>query len=451
MITDNNLHNSFKKAFENHEAPLNDAQWLRLEKELGGKAKKWNYLPYLFSALIIVAILTGIFTYNYIYEKENTTKFNQQNEVLLSTKKYKTENEQNNHNTIISKQQIDENKNLSETLKNTDIVKYENKINVKSKVEVEDKVEDKVEVEVGMKGEKLDTLKNEKKVESENEDIVKKNVSKNESIEAKPKDEEKENIEIYDNLKNNNDSTLDDKNEDLKPKTKPKYVFSISTGYSKMNVKVTSIDELSKIHKDTRKVFEMSNKNTQTIFVNLGFDCNIFKGFNIGLNTGLQYLHIKQPVNVSYRMLEIPFYDINRNIIGYIPKDSATAEVLSTNTNNTISYIKIPLRFNYTIPFNSKSEMLITAGTNISTVLKAKGSVISINDGLVKPLNRSMFGKLNFGLLGGLQYCRQIKNQWWMGFENQWQLNPEKYINGNEKIRNRLSGYNINLILKYKI
>lgn len=447
MSTGNNLHNSFKKAFENHEAPLNDAQWLRLEKELGGKAKKWNYLPYLFSALIIVAIFTGIFTYNYIYEKNNSTKSNKQKETLLSTNKYKTENERNNHNTIISKQQLDENKNLSETLKNTDIAKYENKINGNIKVEAE------VEAEVGVKGEKLDTLKKEEKVEVEDEDKVKENISKNESTETKPKKEEKEkeNIEVSENLKNYNDSTLDDKNDNLKPKSKPKYVFSISTGYSNMNVKVTSVDELSKVHKDTRKVFEMSNKNTQTLFVNLGFDCNIFKGFNIGLNTGLQYLHIKQPVNVSYRMLEIPFYDINRNIIGYIPKDSATAEVLSTNTNNTISYIKIPLRFNYTIPFNSKSEMLITAGTNISTVLKAKGSVISINDGLVKPLSRSMFGKLNFGLLGGLQYCRQIKNQWWMGFENQWQLNPEKYINGNEKIRNRLSGYNINLILKYKI
>ena len=64
MSTGNNLQNSFKKAFENYEAPMNDAQWLRLEKELGGKAKKWNYLPYLFSVLIVIAILSAIFTYN---------------------------------------------------------------------------------------------------------------------------------------------------------------------------------------------------------------------------------------------------------------------------------------------------------------------------------------------------------------------------------------------------
>lgn len=465
MSKGNNLHNSLKRAFDDFEAPLKDAQWERLEGELGGlkKRRKWKFFPYYFSAIIIIAIVSGILSYNFIFDKsEELTSEN-----ISLDKKYNYDSEQNNPNDGVIKQQIDENKNLSENSKNSDNLKtsanlktsVSNNKNVKkslSKNKYLSNLPEKNNDEIKDNEPNQPTLKTEEKKPETKGNIAetKDTTSKSDvaTIDENKKNEEKTEDENIEKIKEKDtDTSIIAKPDEPDKRKKSKYVISLATGYSNMNVKVTSVENMSKVHKDTRKIFEMSNKNTKTLFINFGFDCNVFKGFNIGLNTGFQYLHISQPVNIEYRMFEIPFYDINRNVIGYIKKDSATADVFRTTTTNKTSFIKIPLRFNYTIPLNLKNELLITAGTNISTIISAKGNVISINDGQVKPLSKQMFGKLNFGFLGGLQYSRQIKNQWWMGLENQWQINPEVYKNGPEKIKNRLSGYNINLILKYKI
>ncbi|MCC6721416.1 MAG: hypothetical protein IT243_04385 [Bacteroidia bacterium] len=445
----NNLHNSIKKALENYEAPLKDAQWTRLEKELAAKPKKWKFLPYLYSAILIVAVVIGVLLFKYNFNKK-TLSINNSSEAL--EKNYKFEKEQNKQSNVIIKQQFEENQNLSKTLKNSEILKKKQiKLTNNLKPEISETENNNSLSEIKKDAETTSINKTDKSSDTTSYTYSNKN-NKGEN-----------NINVTDSIDNsiveienssdvtNEDSTY--KNKPIKDiaKAKHKYVFSLSTGYSNMKVHFSAIDDLSKVHKDTRKIFEQSNKNTQTLFINFGFDCNVFKGFNIGLNTGFQYLHISQPVNIKYKMIEIPFYDINRNIIGYIPKDSASAEVLSTNSNNKISYLKIPLRFNYTIPLNLRNEMLITAGTNISTIISAKGNVISVNEGLVKPLSKQMYGKLNFGFLCGAQYCRNIKNRWWMGIENQWQINPSTYTNGVEKVKNRMSGYNINLILKYKL
>ncbi|NUM31949.1 MAG: hypothetical protein HUU47_06460 [Bacteroidetes bacterium] len=462
MSKQNNLQNSLKRAFDDFEAPLKEAQWQRLEGELGGlnKTKKWRFFPYYFIAVLLLLVGSGILSYFIIYKNNNfdSSKYS-------INKNYKFESQQNSSNENLTKQQIDKNKNLFETQKGSiDLNSKLNAHNSDTSFKQRNKVLLKNNKNIILSEvNKIDDEKNETKHSKENEKIEVKDTNiaitndtliDNEDIVITDdsKNEGKSEFDKTEDLKNKKqDSTQIVKPREIKNKSKAKYVLSLSTGYSNMNVKVTSIENISKVHKDTRKIFEMSNQNTKTLFINFGFDCNVFKGFNVGLNTGFQYLHISQPVNFEYRMFEIPFYDIDRNIIGYIRKDSATADLFKSTTTNKTSFIKIPLRFNYSIPLNLKNEVLITAGTNISTVISARGNVISINEGKVKPLSRQMYGKLNFGFLGGMQYSRKLKNNWWIGVENDWQINRELFKNGPEKIKNRLSGYNFNLILKYKI
>ena len=62
-----------------------------------------------------------------------------------------------------------------------------------------------------------------------------------------------------------------------------------------------------------------------------------------------------------------------------------------------------------------------------------------------------MYRKINAGFAGGVQYNMRLKDAWWIGIENLWQTNSMKYKTGYGSVKNKLQGYSVNFIIKYKI
>ena len=154
----------------------------------------------------------------------------------------------------------------------------------------------------------------------------------------------------------------------------PRYAFSLSGGFSKMDVKVSGVENNNKMHKDTRMIFEQSNQNLKTTFINFGFDLLVFPRINIGLNTGIQYVKVETPVNINYQLTEIPWRDQEGNITHYIDRPPID---LSSNSTNYTTYINVPLRINFSLPLNPTNEILLTAGANLSTLAAVKGGKCS--------------------------------------------------------------------------
>lgn len=236
-----------------------------------------------------------------------------------------------------------------------------------------------------------------------------------------------------------------------------KFSFSLSGGLSKMNVKVTGIESPEKLHKDTRNLFEQSNQTLKSEFVSLGFDINAFPKMRLGFSTGLQFLRVANPVQIDYRLTEVPLWDSRHTSIqGYVTKSPQDALYFYANSTHYKTYIILPLRLNYSMPLNSKNEIGLSAGVNICGLASAKGKTLILNGGDnsdpgIVDLNRKMYRKFDAGFNAGIQYSHQVKNAWWAGIESIWQSNASKYNTGDGALRNKLQGYNLNFLLKYKI
>lgn len=442
MNTKNNLHNALNKAFENHVEPLNEAQWTRLEGAIIQK-KKRRFFPFflLFLAISFTAGITYFLTLNYgltttqtglvhsRIDKNNSTKSNLNNtSAIIENNLPNSENSDlsfTNASTFIDKKgNISPSKSLKYNKKDSPQKKdesfntpYSSEIpieNIDDKPVKKDKFEEPVVLETNSKIEKVEILK--------------------------------ENDTVYSSPKINPDN-----NGNIKPASK--FAFSFSGGYSKFNVKVSSIENGEMLHKDTRKIFEASNKDLKTEFFSLGMDWNILPRFRVGFNTGIQYLRTATPVNVTYLLTEVPFWNNQRTEIeGYLTKDSSDALRFNATSTNYTTFLSVPVRFYYTIPLNKRNEILIATGANLSLLASAKGkSLVINNEPGVKPLDKSMYRQFNAGFISGLQYNTKLKDSWWIGVESLWQTNPMKYKTGDGSIKNKMQGYSFNAVIKYKI
>jgi hypothetical protein len=442
MNTKNNLHNALNKAFENHVEPLNEAQWTRLEGAIIQK-KKRRFFPFflLFLAISFTAGITYFLTLNYgltttqtglvhsRIDKNNNTQSNLDytNAIIENN----LPNSENSDLSIVKTHSIAKSGILKTTIKpaksgksfmpaekdESNELAYETettKVYGDDKPAKKDKFEELLVAEIKIDIEKVEILK--------------------------------EKDTLYPSL-----TTHLDDNKNIKPA--PKFAFSFSGGYSKLNVKVSNIENAEKLHKDTRQIFEASNQNLKTDFYSLGMDWDILPKYRIGFNTGIQYLRTAAPINMNYLLTEVPFWDNKRTQIeGYLTKDSSDALRFNTTSTNYNTYISVPVRFYYAIPLNSKNEILIATGANLSLLASAKGkSIVINNEPGVKPLDKSMYRQFNAGFISGLQYNTKLKDSWWIGVESLWQTNPMKYKTGDGSIKNKMQGYSFNAVIKYKI
>lgn len=449
MSTKNNLQNALKNAFENYEEPLKEAQWQRLEGAIIPRKINWRFYPFMIAVLLISisSIATYYVTIHLVVTKPQAQLIHNpstiENNGLVNSNDLPESSDSHILTKNSTKQKVS--KDITSPPKGTSInysnaeIKNSRKLTSSSKVKKQKAVEIQKEENLNPdnpdNSELLD-IKNESKEDTFEEVEI---VAKTTEVKS-----EKDTVKM-------NTKILVSETEEPK-KYVARYVLSLSTGYSVMNVKVTDIENSQQLHKDSKMLFEQSNQKLKSTFVNFGFDFKIVPGLAMGINTGLQYLQINTPVHIKYKLNEVPFWDIGKSrIIGYLKTDSAnTIELNSTVTNKT-SFIIIPLKYYYTIPLNRKNEILVTAGCNFSTIINVKGESVSVNEGAIQSLNRKMYSNFNVGLIGGVQYSRNIKNAWWLGLETQIQTTKMKFNTGQGAINNNLSGYNIFLNLRYKI
>ncbi len=444
MNSKSNLQNALKNAFENHEVPLRESQWHRLEGVLVNTKPKWRIFPF-FVAFLLVGI-TSIATY-FLTLKFSIAPISVANETSIPLE------DPTNNEASIPKRSIQPfvnakiaNSNLRNTQYKTNQYSIQKQLllkqgdyNTKQKVIPNaSKPSDPVLLLADNSKSTDNTLKEDSEIStnSENTNLIENNDS--EPVE-----------ESLDSVKPVNDPR--EKEKEPKQNKPSRMVVSVSAGYSKMNTKIIDIENESMLHKDTRSLFEQSNKDSKSFFFNLGMDYSLLPGLNLGLNTGIQYLRINTPVNVNYRITEVPFYNIDGTILGYYNADSANVIELKTASENISNFINIPLRLNYAIPLNFKNEILLTAGANFMAIVGATGKDVALNESQIKPLSKKTYSQFSAGFLGGVQYSHQLKDPWWLGVETQWSSNKLSFKTGPGSINTHLNGYRLNLILKYKL
>jgi hypothetical protein len=441
MNSKSNLQNALKNAFENHEVPLRESQWHRLEGVLVNTKPKWRIFPFIFTFLLIgiTSIATYFLTLKFSLEPKQVgievtlpLKTNIKNETSTSLKNNTNNKKQNNRINF-------------KTIASHSLLNVDKKVKIKSGIKNIPSTPEETKKSI-LIAENTKTLEDEDIASAENE-INNLKQSNNDIFET---EDVIEPLNIKPEI-TNPDGDPRDKEKGTKHPKPSRMAVSASAGYSKMNIKIKDIENENKLHKDTRSLFDQCNKNSKTFFFNLGFDYSLMPGLNVGLNTGVQYLRITNPVNINYRITEVPFSNIDGTIFGYYTADSANAVELSTTATNTTNYINIPLRFNYTIPINFKNEILLTAGANLMAIVGANGKDIAINESQVKPLNKNVYNQFSAGFLGGIQYSHQLKDPWWLGVETQWSSNKMSFKSGPGTLNTQLNGYRLNLILKYKI
>ncbi len=296
MSTKNNLQDALKNAFENHEAPLKEAQWERLEGVLLSNKPKRILFPFMFTFFLvcITAGLTYFLTLNYGMKSQNLISESKNPSTFapsLSNQNTNTSNSSINETTLLSNKSVINNSTVAfansglfTKVINSNIDKITKTIN--SATLDSDKNETELEKDIPNTSEVTETpiLLSEQSIEPIEETI-----------------QEKEIDLVFDA----NDSA-NDKNDDnplLMPyKPFSKFVLSLSAGYSNMNHKITEIENNQNLHKDSRMLFDQSNQNPNIFFINFGIDYNLFPGLNIGLNSGIQYLQINNPVNIKYKL-----------------------------------------------------------------------------------------------------------------------------------------------------
>jgi len=449
MNTKNNLQNALRNAFNDHEEPLNEAQWLRLEGAIVQKRSWRRYIPLLLIFLLVffTSGITYLLTMNYVLQSNHKkggiqwVNSNPEGNFI-----FKSENE----STPFIHSLKNDNSSSSSTKKHNNYTSFSAIRIPKNKQYTPEETSQPIVLGLAKDtlshSTKSDTLKLAFNTDLEiNQNNTMPEATNTNSVDSA--------ITIVGDLPLSG-KALKNKNEMEKekgPKTSSKFAFSLSTGYSKMNVKVSNISNSEKLHKDTRQLFEESNKNHKTTFVNFGLDYNLLPGLHLGINSGIQVLKISTPVNIHYQWKDIAFREADGTITGYISNSNPLD--FQSNSTNITTYIIIPLRLNYSIPINAKNEVILSAGANFSSLVGAKGKIVSINEGApeVSSLDRSKYRPFNAGFNTGMQYCTHLKKSWWLGAETQWQSNAMKYNVGNGSINNTLNGYSINLILKYKI
>lgn len=190
-----------------------------------------------------------------------------------------------------------------------------------------------------------------------------------------------------------------------------------------------------------------SGKKRSTVF-NYGFSIerNIFKEF--GLSSGINKLTIKQTQNTNYLLTEVPVFDIDGAIAGYI---AITPERINKTIENKVDYIAIPLNLNYGFNIGKMNNFQFNLGSSLLAEMSHQTEKFDYKTlDLNQYTNASKRISLN-AFQYGFSYHRNLKNNFILslGFERQ-QINKINVLSDNtEKIKSNNNNFTFGL--KYKI
>ncbi|MES2616290.1 MAG: hypothetical protein V4613_00320 [Bacteroidota bacterium] len=496
MNKNDKLQNSLKKAFEEHHEPLHEAQWERLNAALDEKPRR-RFIPW-FYTLGVIGMICLAFMLGYYFNSGNQ----QQPVVIAADETPLSETPNSGNATAISPtQKIDT---ITKTPANTS-ASTTNTANSKDNSQPEtDKKPNtsmanntspiqkatqpsatKTNTQPAAKPATVDiattpntekaqkeTIKtNEKPVDNISDRTTEKNTTQDsdtkstnpiadkgntEEIKAPAKDSAIKNI-IADNGLNKTTPKDSSKKTNGKKKkeddltVRKKFAFTLASGISTDKGEISKFKKPANMHKDSRMLFEQSNSNNQSFFLNLGFEWYPSTKLSLIFNSGLQYREFSSIENINYKYNEVPWHNIDGSIAFYIPVHDTNNPIIFTNKSTLkTKYVNIPLRFGYTFSLHPKHDLMPSLGANISKIIGVEGNTFSLNDAEIKPLKDIVNKKINIGWIAGMQYSYNIYKPLWLGLEMQWQQNVYHYNTRYGSMSGKFNTYNYNMILKYK-
>ena len=442
MNNKDNLQNAFKKAFEEHQEPLFQAQWDRLENSLANKKSKKRIFPWIFITILVslASIGAGYWYANSPKSNNNNNELISQNSTLEnnSTNSIDLNKNNNNSNNINPQNQNNEQKQNSDN---------QSKKSVKnsSQKNIDEKKEHK-------------TKKQQRKIKP----IKELSAPSKPETPTNPYNPEL-NLPIVDidfnqlqlvGLKKTKVNLIFEEFEFLKIKPivkncfkTEKFAIGFSTGYSRAFYSNISFSNPNKTHEDAETVFKAKNKNTSTIFAQFFADVSLSKKIKMSLNSGIQYWEIQSREDIKYYHTKIPFRNIDGSIIGYINKDKDSSQIFENKSLNKTNIISVPFGLSYFKPINCKSELQLKGGIIFNQSISAKGITFAIDNTENVNFKETINKKMTLGFLTGLTYYRNINKNIWFGLGMQYQQNKmsfkELYNDVNSKLNTISFSFNI--------
>ncbi len=469
MNNKDNLQQAFEKAFEEHQEPLHQAQWDRLDAALDKKKSKFRLLPWFFSLAIIAMAALGVGYWlgsskqKDLSQTKNTISV-QKTETMTNNATPKAEEKEIQTEIAIPLTPLSRIKSGQAARGEQSPTKLESpQIALPSHIAspltpLHGRGEQRPKQ---LESSLLISQNNDKKQNKEilNDKILSENIKENLNNLADKVETNKTNELIKDEktdstlfAKKAEDSTKNKKSKTSSPPPNKNSWFAIgfSTGISQAVYKNTIFSNPENMHKDTRKLYDENTKKTSSMFINLFFDCRIIRNVNLSLNSGVQYRTLKTEENVNYVLKELPFRNTDGSINQYLTDTSSNPLTFKNTSTKTNTYISIPLSANYIIPFRGKNEIQLSAGIIANKLVKATGSTFSINNGAIENYSDKLNKKLNFGYLFGIGYYRNIYKPLWAGFGYQAQQNQLQLNTDYGYIRSRINITNYTFNIKYK-
>lgn len=458
MNNKDNLQNAFKKAFEEHQEPLFQAQWDRLENSLANKKQKRRIIPWIFISILVSVASLGA-GYWYAQSKQNNkmntellSQNSKQNNLSTDTKELENKNTINKNKTIENNTE----KNINQTQK---------AINTKSK-NSSSKQQSKRETDANNNLNRTSNDLN-NNLNSNSDGLIKNsNVNSNGSINHQnpnASNTQNQTIEFETltlqrvGLRKLNIAFIFDEYEPLK--TKPivrscikneKFALGLSTGYSRAFYGNPSFSNPNKTHLEAKSVFKEKNKNTSTFFAQMFADLSLSKRIKLSLNSGVQYWEIQTRENIKYYHTNIPFRDIDGSIISYINIGQDTAQVFENKSLNKTNVISIPFGLSYFKPINCKTELQIKGGIIFNQYISAKGVTFALDNTENVDFSNTINKKMTLGFITGLTYFKAIGNNVWLGAGLQYQQNKMNFKEQYNDVSSNLNTFSFSFNIKRK-
>lgn len=491
MNKNDKLQKSLKKAFEEHHEPLHEAQWERLNAALDEKPRR-RFIPW-FYAIGVIVMLFLAFATGYYFNSSNkqqpsivvneqpsietpissdgttiektTQKTETDTKTTANTSTNNTATPSDNSRPTTDKHKINTATTNSSTpikpaTKPTTSQPDNNPVTQPTNTDLAtDNINNKTQKAVtGIAEKPLDNISEkvaEKGPESTPGDNQPKGITDDNNAEKIKEASDTSAKTILADANSTTKKANDDskkkpgkKGKDDSVKVRKKFAFTLASGISVDKPAISKFDKPNNMHKDSRKVFEESNSNNQSLFINLGFEWHPSRRLSLIFNSGIQYREFTAIENTNYELKEAPFRATDGSISFYIP--TSIPLVFTNYSTLKTKFVNVPLRFGYTFSLHPKHDLVPTLGANISKITGVEGNTFSLNDMEVRPLKDYISKKINVGLIAGMQYNYNIYKPLWLGLEVQWQQNVYHYNTRYGSMSGKFNTYNYNMILKYK-
>lgn len=467
MKSKNNLNRALRDALYEHQVPLNDSQWERINKELMPKPKR-RFLPWFFIFTAVIAGSSIVAYLNYNNDdvisnsrateshsaapvNSNTIEANKSNSNSSSPKINNEVNEANTNNGHPTLGNIDPSS-IASLKPNAHPSAHERRAKLgesnKPIVTKSDNIRSgiyKVDAEDG------NLYKEENPVRSMNEEDYRRflRMSSIQPLRSPFIYTIGSPIFMYltDGLKLEPRRPKKNNNNNV---NSGRWTFGFHSGFNMIKTTANAITNPEKLHMDSKAIFDLANKSQVGYNIQLSAEYQPIKTLALTVSGGLQYKKVYNNVNFEYRFTSYADRDSLDNITNY-RVDSASAPIFRIRESQSYTFMILPIKVNYHYRIGSKHELSIGGGMVFGSIIGSSGRSFMVNDIKMSTVGATLNRKHGMGYIGSLGYTYNIGGKWWLGFETQIQtLNMQYNLHyGLLNARMRNSGFGVNI--KYRM